>query len=575
MKITIARTAGFCMGVRRAVELVLDAPSKQKEPIYTYGPLIHNPQVLSLLEEKGITALTRIPKQGKGTVLIRAHGVPPEVKADLKQAGFTVVDATCPRVIKVQTIIRKHARKGYASIIIGDRDHPEVVGLLGYAKENGHVVDNLKDLEALPHFKDAIVVVQTTQNRLFFQKVRTWVEANRPHYRIYNTICDSTEKRQVETDRLSKTVDAIVVVGGRNSGNTQRLVEIAGNSGKPTYHVETETELDEALAAVQNVGITAGASTPNWVLKRVYRALESLPFRKGEGWRRVWFNLQRTLLLTSIYLGLGAGALCYANTRLLGIKGYLPLVLISILYVQSMHILNNLIGRNADKYNDPDRASFYETYKRILTLFAMATGGAGLVVAFTVGPVPFIILLSMSITGLSYNIQLLPNSVKWLKYRSIRDIPGSKTVLIAMAWGMVTSVFPSLFISSGFERVAVVFLWAAGLVFVRTGFFDILDMQGDRIVGKETIPILLGEKRAAYLLKAILIAIGIILLLSSLFRVVPVLGFILLLCPLALFVVLLAYEKGQMLPGIRLEFLVDTHFILAGILTGVWAVLGG
>jgi 4-hydroxy-3-methylbut-2-enyl diphosphate reductase len=240
-----------------------------------------------------------------------------------------------------------------------------------------------------------------------------------------------------------------------------------------------------------------------------------------------------------------------------------------------MHILNNLIGRHADKYNDPDRASFYEANKWILTLFAVVTGAAGLVVAFTVGPVPFIILLGMSITGLSYNFQLVPKSLKWLKYRSIRDIPGSKTVLIAMAWGMVTSVFPSLFISSGFERVAVVFLWVAGLVFVRTGFFDILDMQGDRIVGKETIPILLGEKKANHLLKAILIIIGIILPLSSLFGVIPALGFILLLCPMALFVVLVAYEKGQMLPGIRLEFLVDTHFLLAGFLTGIWVVLSG
>lgn len=564
------------MGVRRAVELVLDGSGNPKEPIYTYGSLIHNPQVLSLLQEKEITVLTRIPEHGKGTVFIRAHGVPPAVKSNLKRVGFKVVDATCPRVIKVQTIIRKHAQKGYTSIIIGDRDHPEVVGLLGYARQKGHVVDNVKDLDALPSFDHAIIVAQTTQNTFFFQKVKAWAEAHHPHYKIFDTICDSTEKRQAEADRLSKIVDAVVVVGGRNSGNTQRLVEIARNSGKPAYHVETEAELDEVLASAHNIGITAGASTPNWVLKRVYRALESMPFRKGAGWRRRWFNLQRTLLLTSIYLGLGAGALCYANTQILGIvDGYLPLVLISILYVQSMHILNNLIGRNADKYNDPDRASFYETHKWILTFFAITTGAAGLVVAFTVGPVPFFILLMMSITGLSYNFQLLPKSLKRFKYRSIRDIPGSKTVLIAMAWGMVTAVFPSLFISSGFERVAVVFLLAVGLVFVRTGFFDMLDMQGDRMVGKETIPILLGEKKANRLFKAILIITGIILFLSSLFKVVSALGFLLLLCPLAMFVILSAYEKGQMLPGIRLEFLVDTHFLLAGLLAGIWVVLGG
>ncbi|MBW1694559.1 MAG: 4-hydroxy-3-methylbut-2-enyl diphosphate reductase, partial [Deltaproteobacteria bacterium] len=165
MKIVIAKTAGFCMGVRRAVEMVLDAPQKHENPITTYGPLIHNPQVLNLLEEKGIVAITDIPEKGSGTILIRAHGVPPEAKERLTKAGFKVVDATCPRVIKVQTIIHKHAKQGYASIIIGDKDHPEVTGLMGYAGEKGYVVDSLEDLDTIPQLERAIIVAQTTQNK--------------------------------------------------------------------------------------------------------------------------------------------------------------------------------------------------------------------------------------------------------------------------------------------------------------------------------------------------------------------------------------------------------------------------
>ncbi|UCH20437.1 MAG: 4-hydroxy-3-methylbut-2-enyl diphosphate reductase, partial [Deltaproteobacteria bacterium] len=160
MKILIAKTAGFCMGVRRAVEMVMDAPHEYEEPICTFGPLIHNSQVLALLEEKGICTLNAIPSQGSGTVLVRAHGVPPQAKQNLKNAGFKVIDATCPRVIKVQTIIRKHARKNYASIIVGDKDHPEVIGLLGYAGEKGHVVGSLEELNALPAFDKAIIVAQ-------------------------------------------------------------------------------------------------------------------------------------------------------------------------------------------------------------------------------------------------------------------------------------------------------------------------------------------------------------------------------------------------------------------------------
>ena len=131
------------MGVRRAVEIVLDTAHKQDGPVRTFGPLIHNPQVLHIFEEKGITTENDIPENGTGSILIRAHGVPPDIKASLLSAGFKVIDATCPRVIKVQTIIRKHAQKGYAVIIIGDKDHPEVVGLLGYAGKHGHVADSL------------------------------------------------------------------------------------------------------------------------------------------------------------------------------------------------------------------------------------------------------------------------------------------------------------------------------------------------------------------------------------------------------------------------------------------------
>ncbi|MEJ2658451.1 MAG: 4-hydroxy-3-methylbut-2-enyl diphosphate reductase, partial [Desulfobacterales bacterium] len=164
MKILIAKNAGFCMGVRRAVEMVLDAPGKHQNPIFTFGPLIHNPQVLDLLKEKEIFILDHVPTSGTGTVLIRAHGVPPKIKQDLKKAGYDIIDSTCPRVIKVQTIIRKHAKQDYASIIIGDKNHPEVVGLLGYAEGKGFAVDNMDDLDSLPSFEKAIIVAQTTQN---------------------------------------------------------------------------------------------------------------------------------------------------------------------------------------------------------------------------------------------------------------------------------------------------------------------------------------------------------------------------------------------------------------------------
>jgi len=578
MKILIAKTAGFCMGVRRAVELVMDTPGEYEGPIYTYGPLIHNAQVLNLLKEKGISVLNDIPDHGTGTVLIRAHGVPPDSKDRLKKAGFHVIDATCPRVIKVQTIIRKHAKQQYATIIIGDKDHPEVIGLLGYADQDGYVAGSIEELDRLPAFERAIIVAQTTQNTHFFEDVKRWARQKHPHYKIFDTICDSTERRQAEVKRLAAGVNAVIVGGGSNSGNTTRLAEIARESGKPAYHIETEEDLEELdlkeLSTSQIVGITAGASTPNWIIKRVYKALEALRFKKARGWHRALFALQRTLLLTNMYVSLGAGCLCYACTQLLGIQHYLPYAVISILYIQSMHILNHLTGGQSDRYNDPGRASFYIDYRVSLSVLAALSGAAGLILAFSVGRMPFLILLVMSLLGLSYNLPIIPKFMTAGRFRSLRDIPGSKTVLIAMAWGVVTCLFPSLSVGgTPHLSTILVFLWSTGLVFVRTAFFDTLDMQGDRIVGKETIPILLGEKRTLRLLKLVLLILVAVLFISSALKLVLSVGLLLLICPVFIAAVLRVYERGLIIPGVRLEFLLESNFPLAGLVTLLWTFL--
>ena len=574
MKIVIAKTAGFCMGVRRAVEMVLDTNRRGGRPIYTYGPLIHNPQVLNIFKEKGISTLDEVPEKGRGAILIRAHGVPPDAKKKLTNAGFEVIDATCPRVIKVQTIIRKHAEKGFASIIIGDQDHPEVVGLMGYTGGNGHVVDNLDDLKALPEFEKAIIVAQTTQNTSFFDQVVGWVERKFPHYKVFNTICDSTEKRQMEVKNMAASVDALVVVGGYSSGNTKRLAEIAGQAGKPVLHVETEADIREQdLSGAERVGITAGASTPNWIIKRVYRKLETMPSKAQVAWRQAAFSIQRVLLLTNIYIALGAGALCFAVAKLQGAQHVIPQILISMLYVHSMHILNHLLGRKSDRFNDPERADFYARHQVLLSVLASFSGAAGLYTAYTLGSVPFVMLLLMSVFGLSYNLRVIPGElVRKQGLKRLKDIPGSKTVLIALAWGVVTSLFPAFGASSDhlYTGTLAAFIWSAGLVFARTAFFEVLDMQGDRIVGKETIPILIGARRSMRLLKILLLLLAAMVLLLSLFGIFTSLGYGLAICPLLMLLVILANEKEYMLPGIKMEFLMESTVVLSGVVTLIW-----
>lgn len=574
MKITIAKTAGFCMGVRRAVELALDASNRKDGSIFTYGPLIHNPQVLDILEEKGISVIRQIPEKGSGTVLIRAHGVPPEDREKLRTAGFDVIDATCPKVIKVQSIISKHSRQGYAVIIVGDHEHPEVIGLLGYAGENGYVAENMDALKALPKFDKAIIVAQTTQNKVFFEAVTEWAQTLDQNYRVFNTICDSTESRQEDVKHLAEQVDAVVVVGGYESGNTKRLFDIARDAGKAAVHIETEADLDiSQLGNPRHIAITAGASTPNWIIKRVYRELENRMVHHGRLFRRWRFFIHRNLFLSNIYLAMGAGCLTYASTMLQGIDPAFSSILMAVLYLLCMHTFNNLIDITSDRYNDPDRATFYQQNRNLLSAFIGLFGLGGLLTAYTMGPLFLVLLFCMSFMGIVYILSLVPHIDGRLKPK-IRDIPGSKTVLVAMAWGIVTTIVPAL---EGFGQVklitVLIFFWTVSLVFVRTAFFDILDMQGSRIVGKETIPILLGEKRTMGLLRNLSGLMMIVLCFASAVGAVSTLGYLLSICPLSMLMFLSAYEKGGIPSGQRQGFLMESHFILAGLFTALWSLV--
>lgn len=277
MQVVLAKHAGFCMGVRRAVETTLKLVDSRSGPIATFGPLIHNPQVLEMLGQKGVEVLEEVPASTPGTVVIRAHGVPPERKRRLEASGAVIEDATCPRVVKVQAIIDKYQREGYTTVIVGDRDHAEVEGLMGHAGAAGLVVSRLTDLDGLSLTPPYIVVSQTTQDEKMFQEITREILERYPGGKVFNTICDSTHKRQDEVRNMCRDIEALVVVGGRNSANTKRLAEIAQGMNCPVFLVETEDELDlDRLRKFQSVGVTAGASTPVWIIRQVVVALEAI-----------------------------------------------------------------------------------------------------------------------------------------------------------------------------------------------------------------------------------------------------------------------------------------------------------
>jgi 4-hydroxy-3-methylbut-2-enyl diphosphate reductase len=302
--------------------------------------------------------------------------------------------------------------------------------------------------------------------------------------------------------------------------------------------------------------------------------VEQLPLKRWQGWRSFILSAQRFLLLTNLYVALGAGCLCYAAIQLQGLAVMPAALAVAVLYVLSMHILNHLTGRAEDKYNDPDREQFYHAHKIPLNIMALIAGAFGLVAAYRMGPMAFWALLAMSVMGLSYNLRIIPAVLTpCRKVRRIRDLPGSKTILIALAWGVIAAVLPALAnLGASLAGTAVVFVWATGLVFSRTAFFDILDMQGDRIVGKETIPVLIGQQRSFEMLKVLLLLLVILPIGAGAFGLLKPLAFLLAICPFFLGLIVAANERGDMPPGMRLEFRVESLFVLCGLLAFIYTL---
>jgi 4-hydroxy-3-methylbut-2-enyl diphosphate reductase len=274
-KITVAKSAGFCWGVNRAFEKVMKIAENAERPVYTYGPLIHNPQAVDVLENKGIRVLQEIPQKLDGTIVIRTHGVPPQERTRLEATGATLCDATCPDVGMIQGTVRKYLRQGYFIIIVGDREHPEVKALLGFAEKHGTCVISAEEIMRLPADLSRVCVVsQSTQQRKKFEELVTLIRDRYPNAMVFDTICRSTNIRQEEVRELAAEVDAMVVVGGRNSSNTNRLAEISREMGTPTFLIESEEEIDpEKFKEFDAIGITAGASTPKWVIEQVVTRL--------------------------------------------------------------------------------------------------------------------------------------------------------------------------------------------------------------------------------------------------------------------------------------------------------------
>ena len=279
MKIQVVKEAGFCFGVKRAIKLAFDAVKTKDGKAYTLGPLIHNPQVVEDLRKKGVHVAKNLSKIQKGILIIRSHGVHPEILRRIKGKKIKVVDATCPFVKKAQRKAKFLHAQGYQVVVVGEARHPEVQGIVGYAGDSVLVINHNRMRKNLPHFEKLGVVAQTTLNIDAFQQVIGKLVEKAGELKVFNTICHATAHTQKATLKLASRVDVMIVVGGRNSANTTRLAKLCMSLGTTTHHVETAKELKRLwFEDKKSVGVTAGTSTPEWLIKQVVERIKNLNY---------------------------------------------------------------------------------------------------------------------------------------------------------------------------------------------------------------------------------------------------------------------------------------------------------
>ena len=288
MEVILAEKAGFCFGVKRAVDTAFEQADKASNAVFTFGPIIHNEDVTEKLALKGVNVINSIEELDdlpeNSSIIIRSHGVGEDIFESIKSRGFSIVDATCPFVNNIHKIVRERSEAGDEILIIGNPGHAEVEGTIGWSRQKPYVINSVEDIEALPDsLKNAsiTVVAQTTYSLKKFQELVAELQDRYYNVNVCKTICNATEERQKEAQRLASSVDSMIVIGGKNSSNTQKLYEISKQQCNNTYYIQTLVDLDlTVFESASRVGITAGASTPNYIIKEVQDSMSEKSFEE-------------------------------------------------------------------------------------------------------------------------------------------------------------------------------------------------------------------------------------------------------------------------------------------------------
>lgn len=542
-------------------------------PFRVYGPLVHNPQVIEALRDRGVATCSEPWQEFGGTLFLRTHGVTVEEREKLRKLDVRLRDLTCPRVGRALSIAGRMASLGYDVIIFGDPGHHEVKAILSAAGDSGRVISSVSEVAVLPELSKPFLLSQTTQNTVEFRRLLKVIKERWPGIEYAETICDSTERRQRELRELMDRADAVVIVGGRNSANTGRLASIAGETGLPVFRVETHDELDaESLAGYRRVLLSAGASTPEWSIRKVRERLLEI---QGQSSRAGWIrNTFRNLVFSGAHIPLIAVVIALAQGVTLGGAGWARAGLASGFLLWSFTNFTAVLECRRVSITSQKRQEYIRRHERTMVLLAAFGLAAALALSFSLGAAWTVWTVVASLSCLLYALPLLRENQF---FDLLRRIPGSREVLFTLAWSFLVCVLPSVLIA-GMDFGPRLLVWPFSLAFLffsRSLLIDLVDLQGDALLGMDTLPLHLGATRCRMILLASAAAAASVQLAALLLGGLPPCAGGFVLAPVMLVLAYLYLERKPFPSELWVRVLSDGSLLIAGLVPYALCTLTG
>jgi (E)-4-hydroxy-3-methyl-but-2-enyl pyrophosphate reductase len=564
MKIELSKNSGFCMGVKNAVLRIIGEINSSEEEIVVIGSLIHNPQTISILHKRGLKTIDDSESITGQTVAIRTHGIPFEQLKQIKLNSRKFINLTCPRVARVQSIIRKYSRKGFFTVITGDRDHAEVKALKSYALSGVYVLSSSKDINKIPRADKYIVVSQTTFEAEIFENITSLLKGKfGERIIVFNTICDSTYNRQKDVrDAVKSGIDTIVVVGGKNSANTRRLAKMAGDFGIRTFHVETEEELDEKeFLNVRHMLVTAGASTPGWIINNVLEKLYDIKYKNGPPMANFLKNALEFAVRTNVISSIAAFFITLSGLAYGGNQPDYFLAIISSFYIFSMYTINNYMFIDSLKESNPYKYKLYIENMKILLPVSILFIILSVIIAFRYDFIILLIILGSYMLGITYSSGAVKSLIEKYHVNIIEKTYNSKSIVTSIGWTIITVIMPLICYRTDTLILISISAIIFCIVFFRNILLDLIAFQGDLIIGLETVPINIGMGKTKNMMIIIsglaVAAFGAVTIISGKYY------YILITVNVMIYIILLfRVVRLNYLIALKYEFLVDANLAL-------------